>query len=82
MVLCEQVGSTSDGKNTTTNARQAGQYLDVFETPMHDENGRLRKLGDWFLRKNLKDLFDQKETGLEQPEPGRGNKKVLARVLC
>ena len=49
-------------------SERAGQYLDVFETPTHDENGRLCKLDDCLPRKNLKDLFDQKETGLEQPE--------------
>ena len=47
---------------------QAGHYLDAFETTTHDENGRLRKPDDCLPRKNLIDLFDQKETGLEQPE--------------
>ena len=49
-------------------SERAGHYLDVFETPRHYENGRLRKPDDCLPRKNLKDLFDQKETGLEQPE--------------
>ena len=49
-------------------SERAGHYLDVFETPTHDENGRLRKPDDCLPRKNLKDLFDQKEIGLEQPE--------------
>ena len=39
-------------------SERPGHYLDVFETPTHDENGRLRKLDDCLPRKNLKDLFD------------------------
>ena len=49
-------------------SERAGHYLDVFETPTHDENGRLGKADDCLPRKNLKDLFDQKEIGLEQLE--------------
>ena len=49
-------------------SERAGHCLDVFETPMHVENGRLRKPDDCLPRKNLKDLFDQKKIGLEQPE--------------
>ena len=45
-------------------SERVGHYLDVFETPMHDENGRLRKPDDCLPRKNLKDPFKQKEIGL------------------
>ena len=49
-------------------SERAGHYLAIFETPTHDENGLLRKPDDCLPRKNLKDLFDQKEIGLEQLE--------------
>ena len=71
MVLCKQMGSTSNRKNTTTimlETKRAGHYLDLFETPTHHENGRLRKPDDCLPRRALKDLFNQKEIGLEQPE--------------
>ena len=49
-------------------SERAGHYLDVFETPTHDENGRFGKADDCLPCKNLKDLFDQKEVGLKQLE--------------
>ena len=60
-------------------SEQVGHCLDVFETPTHDENRRLRKPDDCLPRKNLKNLFGQKGIGLEQLE---AIKKVHTRVLC
>ena len=46
----------------------SGHYMDVFDSPMHDENGERRTLDDYLPRKCLKHLYEKTYISQENPD--------------
>ena len=42
--------------------------MDIYDSPMHDENDLRRSLNDYLPRKCLKDMYENRAISLENPE--------------